>query len=105
VDWWSVNVEARTDGSGRVDEAAAEKLADLLQPYDGSVAGGTEPPRWGVAMSIEAASAAEAVAEATRLVISLAAEAGLPGWPVVRAEAVREDVLDNELSSPPASAR
>ena len=100
-----MHVEARTNGSGQIEGAAAERLADLLQPYDGSVAGGAEPPRWGVTMSIEAASAAEAVAEATRLVISMAAEAGLPGWPVVRAEAIREDLLDDQLSRPPAPTR
>lgn len=100
-----MNVEARTDGGGQIEEAAAERLADLLQPYDGSVAGGAEPPRWGVTISIEAASAAEAVAEATRLVISMAAEAGLPGWPVVRAGAIREDMLDDELSRLPESTR
>ena len=31
-----MNVEARTDGGGQIEEAAAERLADLLQPYDGS---------------------------------------------------------------------
>jgi hypothetical protein len=94
VDWWRVNVEARADDGGLIDKAAIDKLLDLVQPYDGIVGAGLESPRWSATISIEAVSAVEAVAEATRMVISLAAEAGLPGWPIVRAEAVREDVVD-----------
>jgi hypothetical protein len=96
VDWWSIDVETRTDGTGTVDEAATARFADLVQPYSGSVAAGSEPPRWSATISLEAASPAEAIAEAMRLVINLAADAGLPGWPVVRAAVAREDVLEDD---------
>ncbi len=39
------------------------------------------------------------------IVRRLAADVWLPDWPIVRAEAVREDVLDEELTLPPSSRR
>jgi phytoene/squalene synthetase len=100
VDWWSVTVEALTEGTGLIDDDAVEKFLDLAEPYSGSVSSGTEPSRWTATVSLEAESAANAVTEAVRLLTLLAADAGLPVWPVVRAEAVREDVLDDELPAP-----
>src|SRR5262249_45645432 len=41
-----------------------------------------------------------AATEGARLVESLAAKAGMPCWPLVRLEAVREDVLDEEIGRP-----
>ena len=58
---------------------------------------GGDPARWSATVSIEAAGAAEAVAEAMRVVTLLAADARLPGWPVVRSEAIREDLFDEDL--------
>ncbi len=110
MDWWSVRIEARADGTGETDgngqpaDSALGAFADLTQPYDGSIAVGAEPPRWTARVSIEAAGASEAVAEAVRLVTTLAADAGLPGWPVVRAAAVRQDVAD-DLSDLPFAAQ
>ena len=63
-------------------------------------AGGGDPQGWSARISIEARDAADAVAVAAALVTRLAADVGLPGWPVVRAEAVREDVLDEDLARP-----
>ena len=73
-------------------------FTDLTQPYDGSIVANTEPSRWTANISIEAAGAPEAVAEAVRLVTTFAADAGLPGWPVVRATAIRQDMVDDELA-------
>jgi hypothetical protein len=100
LDWWSVTVEARTEGTGLIDDEAVEKFLDLSEPYSGSVSTGGEPLRWNATVSLEAESAADAVTEAARLLTLLAADAGLPVWPVVRTEAVREDVLDDELPTP-----
>jgi phytoene/squalene synthetase len=92
-----VTVEARTEGTDLIDDEAIEKFLDLSEPYSGSVSAGIEPSRWTATVSLEAESAADAVTEAVRLLTILAADARLPIWPVVRAEAVREDVLDDEL--------
>jgi hypothetical protein len=100
VDWWSVTVEARTEGAGQIEDDAVEKFLDLSEPYSGSISTGGDPPRWTATVGLEAEGVADAVAEAIRLLTLLAADAGLPVWPVVRAEAVREDVLSDELPAP-----
>ncbi len=94
MDWWSVTVEAQPDGQARMDDEAIDKFLDLIEPYDGSVGVGAERPLWDATISLEADSAADAVAEAVRILTVLAADAGLPVWPVVRAEVVRADVRD-----------
>ena len=104
MDWWSVTVEAHADGPGEIDgngeiaDAATGAFTDLTQPYDGSIIASARPPRWTATLSIEAAGAADAVAEAVRLVTTLAADAGLPGWPVVRTAAVRQDMAGSDLA-------
>lgn len=99
MDWWSVSVEAHADGNeGEVAESAMGRFTNLTQPYGGYIIADVEPPRWTASVSIEAAGATEAVAEAVRLVTSLAADAGVPGWPVVRATAVRQDMIDSDLA-------
>ncbi len=98
MDWWSVRVQAQTDGNGLIDDEAIAKFRDLTQPYDGSITADGQPPHWDATMNLEAASAADAVTEAVRIVTLFAADAGLPVWPVVRAEAVRQDVRDAEVS-------
>ena len=111
MDWWSVSVEARADGTGEIEgngqiaESAMGVFADLTQPYDGSITANAEPPHWTARVSIEAAGATEAVAEAVRLVTTLAADAGLPGWPVIRAAAVRQDMVEDDLTDLGRSAQ
>jgi hypothetical protein len=97
MDWWSVNIEARTDGPAQIADDAVDKFIALTEPYSGTVSMGGDPARWSATISLEAGGAAEAVAEATRVVTLLAADAGLPGWPVVRAEAMREDLFEEDL--------
>jgi hypothetical protein len=105
VDWWSVSVEARADGTGEIARSAIDRFTDLTQPFGGSIIADVELPRWTASVSVEAAGASDAVAEAVRLVTSLAAEAGLPGWPVVRVTAVREDMADAGLTDRPTSSQ
>jgi hypothetical protein len=96
VDWWSVTVESRADGTGQVDDDATARLLDLTAPYSGRVRTGGELARWTATIDLEAASAADAVADGVRLLAALANDAGMPGWPVVRAEAVRDDVGNDD---------
>jgi hypothetical protein len=98
MDWWSVSVEARSDNRGELAEDAVGKFLALTEPYSGSVSMAGSPARWTATVSVETLGAAEAIGEGVRLVILLAAEAGLPVWPVVRAEATRQDLYDNGSS-------
>jgi len=101
VDWWSVSVEARAEDiggivrNGEIAVSAMGAFTDLTTPYDGSIVADTELLRWTATVSIEAAGAPEAVAEAVRLVTAFAADARLPGWPVVRTTAIRQDTLED----------
>ena len=101
MDWWSISVEARAEdigeiaGNGEIAVSAMGGFTDLTRPYDGSIVADTERSRWTATLSIEAAGPPEAVAEAVRLVTIFAADAGLPGWPVVRATAIRRDTLED----------
>ena len=105
MDWWSVSVEARADGTGEIAQSAMGRFTDLTQPYGGSIIADAEPLRWTASVSVEAVGAPEAIAEAVRLVTSRAADAGLPGWPVVRAAAVREDMADASSADRPTSGQ
>ena len=93
MDWWNVTVEARMEDGGGLTEEAVGKFLELTDPYDGSVSVGS-PARWTATISLEAPGVAEAVAEAIRVVLLLAADAGMPIWPVVRTEATRADLAN-----------
>jgi hypothetical protein len=101
VDWWSVSVEARAEGiseiagNGEIAVSAMGAFTDLTKPYGGSIVADTERARWTATLSMEAAGASEAVAEGVRLVTALAVDAGLPGWPVVRTTAIRQDAVED----------
>ena len=102
--WFSVRIETRGDEAvGMTGDELSERLGDLLdalQPHHGSVSGGGEPVRWAATVSVESPSALTAIAEASAIIRREAADVFLPDWPVVRAEATREDVLDEELARP-----
>ena len=101
TDWYSVAIEARSpSGAGHVDDDTIARFADLLQPDSGVCGAGGIPPRWDARISIGALGMEEAVRVGPELILRLASEAGLSTWPVVRIEATREDVLDQELVSP-----
>jgi hypothetical protein len=101
VSWFSVSVETRGDDPlGMTEDEFGERLGDLvvaLEPYHGVVTGGSDPVRWGARISIELATPTGGATEAAAIIRRVAAEVFLPDWPVVRVEAVCEDVLDEEL--------
>jgi len=100
-DWYSVHVEARPPadaGELAVDEDAADALMEMLEEHDGVVSAGTGA--WGATVSIRADSAWDATLHAAPLVEKLASKAGMPDWPIVRAEAVLQDALDAQNARP-----
>jgi hypothetical protein len=101
VDWFSVHLATRAPES-LVSEAeldgAGDRLMDLLAAHDGVVSSGDGA--WSATVSVQAEQARSAADTGGALIAGLAAEAGMPGWPVVRLEAVRHDVLDAENERP-----
>jgi hypothetical protein len=94
-DWYSVHVEARPPADAQdlaVDEDAADDLMNLLEEHDGVVSAGTG--RWDATVSVRASTAWDAAVHGGPLIEKLACKAGMPSWPIIRAEAVRQDVLD-----------
>jgi hypothetical protein len=98
--WFSVNVQARApDGAPHaVIDDAADRLMDMLSEHEGIVASGDG--QWDATISLEEPDPVRAAAVAAALVEALAARAGMPPWPTVRIEAVREDVLEEENARP-----
>jgi hypothetical protein len=96
--FFSVLVEARAADDREIDRAALRAFAAAVEPYHASVSG-TERS-WAARISVEAAGAADGAALGVALVILLAKQAELPEWPIVRAEAVREDVFVEDLAQP-----
>ncbi len=98
---FSVHVKSRAPrGSHPVTptDDAADALMDLLADYDGVVASGTG--QWDATVSLEEPDPVRAAAVAAVLVADLAERAGMPAWPLVRVESVREDVLEAENEQP-----
>ena len=98
--WFSVHVQARApDGAPHaVIDDAADRLMDMLSEYDGIVSSGDG--QWDVTIGLEEPDPVRAAAIAAALVETLAAKAGMPLWPTVRIEAVREDVLEEQNARP-----
>jgi hypothetical protein len=102
VTWWSVSIETR--GGAPADmtgDECGERLGELvnaLVPHHGVVTGGGDRPSWGATISVESATAIAAIVEASAIIRRAAAAVFLPDWPLVRAEGVREDILDEDLA-------
>ncbi len=99
--WFSVHVQARAPESAPnvvINEDAADQLMDLLANHDGVVASGSG--RWDATVGIEAPDPVYAATMAAEKVDSMAVKSGMPRWPIVRIDAVREDVLDEEIARP-----
>ncbi len=95
MQWYSVRVQARGEPA-RVPDDARDRFMDLLQDLHGTV--GATNREWDATISLFAGSATHAAEYASaELLPKLAEKAGFPPWPVVRVEAVQEDVLDEEL--------
>jgi hypothetical protein len=95
VPFYSVLIEARADDADDLDRVALDAFADAAEHYEAVVTGGARS--WLARIRVEAGGAADGAALASALVSLLAKEAGLPAWPIVRADAVREDVYDEDL--------
>src|ERR1700730_4313546 len=95
--WFSVRVQARApEGAPQVPHAVidngTDRLMDLLAEHDGIVSG--DDRQWSATIGLEQPDPARAAVAGAALVEKLAAKAGMPPWPAVRVEAVREDLLE-----------
>jgi zinc-ribbon domain len=103
VEEFSVLVEARApEGAPGLDDATADQAAAaLVEALAGHyVSGGVGGRAWTARVTLAADSPALAVGEASVRVGGAALDAGLPEWPFVRIEAVRGDVLAEDLERP-----
>ncbi|MEM7091531.1 MAG: hypothetical protein AAF567_00905 [Actinomycetota bacterium] len=85
---WSVSIQAEGDRPVELDEVVA--LADAVAPL-GGIASGVGALAYGAQIVIEADSADEAVDQAIPAFTAAVETAGLPPWPVTRAEVIGED--------------
>src|SRR5258708_713984 len=99
-DWYSVYFETRAPASAGVaaDENAADALMDLLEDNSGTVS--ADRGSWGARVTVLAYDAREAADTGVALIQRMAIKAGMPPWPSVRAEVVRQDVLEAENAEP-----
>src|SRR5262249_32619352 len=96
---WSVALVAEGDRVVSADEIV--ELADAVAANSG-IASGIGTASYGAQLVVEAPSSDEAVELAMTAFTQAAARAGLPPWPIARAEAIGEDdELDDELDVEP----
>jgi hypothetical protein len=84
---WSVGIEA--EGDRVLSRAEIVELADAVAASSG-IATGIGTSRYGAQLVVQAGSRDEAIEKATGEFGRAVAKAGLPAWPVTRAEAVSE---------------
>jgi hypothetical protein len=102
-DAYTVHLEARAPGctSAIGDDKAGDRLMDYLADWGGVVSGATEgDTSWSATVSVDAEDATAALLVASDLVREMADKAGLPPWPIVRAEAMTAAIADDELLRP-----
>jgi hypothetical protein len=85
---WSVGIE--TEGERVLSREEVVDLADAVAPSSG-IATGIGTNRYGARLVVEAGTRDEAIELATAEFTRAAAKAGLPGYPIVRVEAIGED--------------
>jgi hypothetical protein len=85
---WSVSVVAEGDRVMTREEIVA--LADAVAPDQG-IATGIGATAYGAQIVVEAATGEEAAETGIERLRAAAAQAGLPAWPVTRAEVIGED--------------
>jgi len=73
------------------------ELADAVARYDG-IATGIGTDRYGAQLVVDADSREDAIERATSQFAQAVVQAGLPGGPIVRAEAISED--EDEARNP-----
>lgn len=91
---WSVSLVAEGDREVTRDEVV--ELADAVAPLNG-IASGIGTHSYGAQVLVEADSRAAALEMATAAFAEAAATAGLPPWPVARAEALSEEEDEDDL--------
>ena len=96
LSFFSVHIETRGDDPAEVTDAAIGQLAKALVPHSGIVTRGGGLAGWDATIAIESSTALSAITEASELIRRLASDVLLPDWPIVRAVAIREDILDEE---------
>lgn len=100
--WWSVLIELVAPSKKEPIDPADERLdqlAEVLAAHDGVVS--CSPTTLSLRCSVSNERHDGALGEGTEVVQKALVDAGLPHWPVVRAEAVRQDRLEAELEAPP----
>ena len=85
---WSVGIQ--TEGDRVISREEIVELADAVAANDG-IASGIGTTSYGAQLAVEAGSSDEAVELALAAFTKAAATAGLPPWPVARAETTSED--------------
>ncbi|MDQ3973957.1 MAG: hypothetical protein M3276_06425 [Actinomycetota bacterium] len=97
---YSVHAEARApEGAEPISDPldAMERLMGLIGEHDGVC--GADQRSWSVTLSLDDADdAGDACERGAALIGELVAKAGLPAWPLAKVEAVRGDVLDEDLA-------
>lgn len=84
---WSVGLES--EGDRMMGHEEIVELADAVAMSSG-IATGIGTNRYGARLVVVATSREEAVQRATEEFVAAAERAGLPKWPIVRVEVVRE---------------
>lgn len=98
---FSVRVETRAPrdaGDVPIDDAAADDLMDQLEEFNAVVSSG--PGSWAVTITIFAVLAVVAADRAVAVIETWARKAGMPLWPIVLIEVIRQDVLAEKLERP-----
>ncbi|HEY6628228.1 MAG TPA: hypothetical protein VI193_04550 [Acidimicrobiia bacterium] len=85
---WSVSLMAEGDRTIELEEVV--ELADAVAELDG-IATGIGTLGYGAQIVVEADSSDQAVDLAMALFIAAAEKAGLPPWPITRAETMADD--------------
>jgi len=90
-----VGIQAQADRVLSREEVV--ELADAVAKYDG-IATGIGTDRYGAQLVVNADSREDAIETATSQFARAVVQAGLPGGPIVRAEAISED--EDEAQNP-----
>jgi hypothetical protein len=85
---WSVGLQA--EGDRVLSREEVVELADAVAAYDG-IATGIGSQLYGAQLVVDADSRDEAIEKATRQFHQAVSQAGLPGGPIVRTEAISEE--------------
>jgi hypothetical protein len=94
---WSVGIQAQSDRVLSREDVV--ELADAVAKYDG-IATGIGTDRYGAQLVVSADSRDDAIEKATTQFAQAVVQAGLPGGPIVRAEAISEDEDEDEARNP-----